>query len=482
MSVATMLGLAMGLYLAVMLGIALWTREKVHSTEDFLVAGRRLPLSMAWATLFATWFGAGTLLASADEVSQQGLRAVALEPLGAGICLILAGLFFARPLWEAKLLTLADYYKLRFGRRAELLFSLNAVTYFGWIAAQLVGMAGIFQVFFGWPLLLGVVVTAVVAVSYTLLGGMWSVTLTDALQIGVLLVGLAVICWRVLSGQGDGDLVQGVAWLTASVKPGHLVLVPSETLPQLMKWVNLLIIGSLGNLAGSDLMQRVFASKTPQVARNACLLAGVLYIIVGVAPATLGLVASVLLPSEVTEAVLPALAQKVLTPGLTVVFVLALASAVFSTIDSAILTASSVLAHNVLRAFVPERINTLTLTRICVIGVTLLSVTLALAGSSAYELLEGSYALSLAGPFVPLVLGLFWKRGGQRAAVTSLILGYTISVMELIWPELSDKAPIPLPLLALTLSALAYVAVALWGGEEGLRGPLVAQSDSMSSP
>jgi Na+/proline symporter len=307
----------------------------------------------------------------------------------------------------------------------------------------------------------------VVAVSYTLLGGMWSVTLTDAHQIGVLLVGLGLICWQVLSGQGGGDLGQGLAWLEASVKPGHLVLVPSDTLPELMKWINLLIIGSLGNLAGSDLMQRVFASKTPQVARNACLLAGGLYIIVGVAPALLGLVASVLLPPSVTEAVLPALAHKILSPGLTVVFVLALASAVFSTIDSAILTASSVLAHNVLRAFVPERITTLTLTRVCVLGVASLSAALALAGSSAYELLEGSYAMSLAGPLVPLVLGLFWEKGGQRAAVTSLVLGYTISILELVAPSIADKAPIPLPLLALGISAMAYVVVALWSGEEG---------------
>jgi SSS family solute:Na+ symporter len=461
MSVAWMLGISMGIYLAVMLGISVALRGRVQDTEDFLVAGRRLPLSMAWATLFATWFGAGTLLASADEIRQKGLQAVALEPLGAGLCLILAGLFFARPLWEKKLLTLADYYKERFGRTAEILFSLSTLTYFGWIAAQLVGMAGILHVFFDWPMWLGVVLTASVAFSYTLFGGMWSVTLTDAIQIVVLLIGLGWICWEVLDLYGQGDLLEGLHQIEARAPAGHMTVIPTSSPGALMGWVNLVVVGSLGNLAGADLMQRVFSSRSSRVAQQACLISGALYIVVGLAPALLGLVASFVLPPEVKESVLPALAQKILSPGLTVVFILALASAVFSTLDSAMLTAASVFAHNLLRGVVPARIDTLLLTRICVVGVTLGSILLALQGSDAYELLEGSYALSLAGPFVPLLFGVYWRRGGQRAAVTSLVLGYALSIGEFVWEDLAAASPVPVPLLALGVSAAAYVLVAL---------------------
>ena len=454
-----MLGTALAVYLALMFGLALVVQDKVNGAEDYLVAGRRLSFPLALASLFATWFGAGTLLASADEVRSVGLRAVAMEPLGAGICLILAGLFFARRLWAARLLTLADFYRNRFGRRAEVWFGASVITYFSWIAAQLVGLGGVLHVCFGLDPAAGMVLAAVVALAYTLLGGMWSVTLTDAAQITILVIGLVLVTYNLLTGFGDGGLLDGFNTLWSRLPDGHKVILPRESAAELLGWLNLLFIGSLGNLAGSDLMQRVFSSRSAGVAQAACVTAGGAYIAIGVLPALLGLAASLLLPPEVTEAVLPEMARRLLTPGLTVVFVLALVSAVLSTLDSAILTAASVLAHNLLRPHVNERIDTLKLTRLCVVAVTAASLTLAFAGESAYALLEGSYSLTLAGPFVPLVLGLYWKRGTEAAAVTSLVLGYSITLLEMVIPGLDP--PIPMPLLALGVSLVAYVAVAL---------------------
>jgi Na+/proline symporter len=140
----SVLAALLGVYVVVMFALAYWASRRIHSAEDYLVAGRRLPLSLAWATLFATWFGAGTLLTATDEVRAEGLRAAALEPIGAGLCLIVAGVFFARRLWEQKILTLPDFYGRRFGTPAEVIASLIMVPgYFGWIAAQFVALAGI---------------------------------------------------------------------------------------------------------------------------------------------------------------------------------------------------------------------------------------------------------------------------------------------------------------------------------------------------
>ncbi len=453
------LAVALALYILAMFALALRVHGRIHDAADFFVAGRRLSLPFATATLFGTWFGAGTLLASADEVRAEGLRAVAMEPLGAGLCLILAGVFFARPLWEAKLLTLGDFYRDRFGGKAEWLFAISAITYLGWIAAQLVGMAGLLNVLFDVPLWVGLVGTTVVALAYTLLGGMWSVTLTDSVQIAVLLCGLAAVVWSVLSGLGDGSLWAGVDALAARVPAAHLVIIPTEKAGELMGWLNLLLIGSLGNLAGNDLMQRVFSAKSARTAQGACIIAGLGYIVIGVGPATLGLAASVLLPPSVTEAVLPALAQQALGPTTTVLFVLALVSAVLSTLDSAILSAATVTARNFIEPMWRGAPDELTLTRWTCVGFAAAALALAFVGESAYSLLEGSYALTLAGPFVPLVFGLFWRRGGQRSAVASLVLGYGITALEMVWPDLDP--PVPMPLLALGISAVTYVALAL---------------------
>ena len=99
--------ISLAVYLIILFSISLWLRRqgKVESIEGFLVAGRRMPLGLTTATLIATWFGAGSLLAVSDEVYQSGLSVLSLEPFGTGACLVLAGLYFARPLWRKKLLT-----------------------------------------------------------------------------------------------------------------------------------------------------------------------------------------------------------------------------------------------------------------------------------------------------------------------------------------------------------------------------------------
>src|SRR5690554_4432425 len=114
-------------YVGVMFVIGSIAQRWIRTVDDFNVAGRRLGLGLAWATLLATWFGAGTLLTQADEVRNEGLHKAALDPWGAGVCLVIAGLFFARPLWEMKLLTLPDFFRRRFGPAAELFAALIMV-------------------------------------------------------------------------------------------------------------------------------------------------------------------------------------------------------------------------------------------------------------------------------------------------------------------------------------------------------------------
>ena len=175
--------------------------RRIHDFSDYLVAGRNLGVPLASLSLLATWFGAGTLLASAEEVRTAGLSAAALEPIGPGICLLLVGLFYAAPLRRAGLLTLGDFFARRFGRRAEIACAAVMVpSFFGWIAAQFSVLAVLLGELFGIPFGAGLALVAAVAVGYTLIGGMWSVTLTDAVQ-GVIVV-LALLALGVSAGGG----------------------------------------------------------------------------------------------------------------------------------------------------------------------------------------------------------------------------------------------------------------------------------------
>lgn len=459
-SLKWLLGVTMGLYVLGMYAIGYYAQGKVKGTEDFLVAGRKLPLSLAWMTLLATWFGAGTLLAAADEVRREGLSAAALDPFGAGVCLLLAGLFFAGPLWRMKLLTLPDFFRRKFGTAAELVASAIMVpSYFGWIAAQFVALAGVLQLFFGIDPSVGLVLVAIVGTGYTLMGGMWSVTLTDAVQIVLVLVGLMVLAVVALANLGDGSLLGGLARVGNETDATMLQPFPTESLAALLGWLGVFLTGALGNLPGQDLMQRVFAAKSASTARWACLVAGICYLTFGLLPLLLALVGNLMFPEDVDSQILPALAHAFLHPVVAVIFVVALLSAVLSTIDSAILSPASVLAENVLAKFSGH--DSLLLNRYSVLGVASCSLLLAYLGASAYELLEAAYELTLVGLFVPLTIGLYSRPQSEWPGLTSMAVGTMVwavhfllgwdGFLQPIWGE-----QLPVSLAATACSALGY--------------------------
>jgi Na+/proline symporter len=470
----TVLGVVMAVYIVVIFAIALWAKRQVTDVEDYLVAGRRLPLSLAWMTLLATWFGAGTVLTATDEVRATGLRATALEPLGAGLCLVVAGLFFARRLWVMKLLTLPDFYGRRFGVKAEVLASAIMVPgYFGWIAAQFVALAGILELFWGIPLTTGVVVVAIVGTAYTLVGGMWSVTLTDAVQIVCVIVGLLLLALGALAELGgSAGLAAGWAALVASVPPEKLIVIPRDDAAELVGWLSILAVGVLGNIPGQDLSQRIFASRSASVAQWACLLAGAAYIALGMVPVLTGLAADALGLGASEGATMPLLAAALLSPWAAAVFVLALTSAVLSTIDSAILAPAGVLANNLVRRALPG-VSTLRASRWAVAAVGGLSLAVSFLGQNAYELLETAYAVGLVGLFVPLARGLYGRGGGSGAALASMLTGISVWGMHLAlgWETFAEPVLaslyVPQELASALLAWVAYEAVAALEGGHG---------------
>jgi Na+/proline symporter len=460
---SSVLALLLILYVFAMFAIALRTRERIHSAEDYLVAGRRLPLSLAWATLLATWFGAGTLLTATDAVRTEGLRATALEPIGAGLCLVVAGIFFARRLWEQKILTLPDFYGRRFGTRAEVVASLIMVPgYFGWIAAQFVALSGLLELYWGIPPTVGIVLVAAVGTGYTLIGGMWSVTLTDAVQLVLLLLGLVALAASAFIQLGNGaGFFTGFITLLEGTPPDRRVLIPTTSLAEFVGWVSLLAIAMLGNIPGQDLAQRIFASKSATVAQQACLLAGLLYIVFGMLPVLSALAADLLGGAGQESATIALLASLLLSPWVGMLFVLALTSAVLSTIDSAILAPGSVLANNIFRRLWPAT-SPLALCRAGVLLVAVASLFVALLGENAYSLLETAYAIGLVGLFVPLTLGLLTRRGHSRAAFASMITGTAIWSLHLAlgWESfggpLSGEVYLPQELVATLFAWIAY--------------------------
>lgn len=479
---ATLSAAVLLLYTAVLFGVAWVASRRIHDFSDYLVAGRNLGVPLASLSLLATWFGAGTLLASAEEVRAVGLSAAALEPIGPGICLLLVGLFYAAPLRRAGLLTLGDFFAGRFGRRAEIACAVIMVpSFFGWIAAQFSVLAALLGELFGIPFGAGLALVGAVAVGYTLIGGMWSVTLTDAVQGVIVVLALLALGISAVAELGGGSLAGGLARLGRETPPDLLAVVPGEMIA-FLAWSGLLVAGALGNIPGQDVLQRVFSSRTEGVARRACLIAGSLYLVLGAIPVVLGLAARLLLPGQEGD-MLATLGRILFSPLAALGLVLLVVSAVLSSVDSALISAASVLAQNLLRHSLP-RAGLLQLSRLSVLIVGAASLFYAFRGLSAYSLLEDAYELTLVGLFVPLTAGLFWKRGGRTAALAGMGCGVVLWAFHLAlgwdWFLAPALAPagvlIPNAIGLTAASAGGYLAGAAFDGPEP--GPLPADGVS----
>ncbi|PKO63681.1 MAG: sodium:solute symporter, partial [Betaproteobacteria bacterium HGW-Betaproteobacteria-16] len=188
------------IYLVISIGIGAYGATKVHNSRDYVTAGRSLPLPMVMAMVFATWFGAETVLGIPATFLDEDMGGLISDPFGASLCLILFGLFFARPLYRMNLLTIGDFYRSKYNRFVEVMVAIAiALSYLGWVAAQVTALGLVFSVLSDGSITQtqGVIIGASIVLIYTLYGGMWSVALTTFVQMIVIVLGLLWITWLV---------------------------------------------------------------------------------------------------------------------------------------------------------------------------------------------------------------------------------------------------------------------------------------------
>lgn len=415
------LAVCLAFYMLLMLGIGWWSSAHQGGTsEDFLLAGRSMSASLAALTLLATWFGAGVMLTVSDRVARGGIGEAVMDPLGVTLCLVLAGWWLARPLWEMGIVTLCDFYRRRFGVFAEKLSALILVpSYFGWIATQFVALAEVLHQLFGLEREVGVVLVMLAGTGYTLIGGLRAVVLTDAIQTVIIVVGLVMLVAAVLFDLG-WDRVGPVLQASLSGEPDW---------KELWLAVDLVIVGALGNLPAQDLIQRILCVRSARDAQRACYLAAVGYTVLALIPVGLGLLAGALAP-ELAERVIMGFAERYLHGALMVIFVLAVVSAVLSTISGAVLSPAGVVAQNLVSARFRERWGALAVNRWSVVAISLASLATAFSGDSAFQMLEDAYSLMLVGLLVPLLGGLWMPRRPPVAAITSMLAGTGVWVVH----------------------------------------------------
>ncbi|MCY2967050.1 MAG: sodium:solute symporter family protein [Planctomycetota bacterium] len=424
------------LYMVATVAVGVYASSRVKDSKDFMVAGRSLPLYMNFACVFATWFGAETVLSVSAKFAHKGLGFVSGDPFGASMCLVLVAFFFARTFYRLELLTIGDYYHLRYGKFVEIITSLGiASSYLGWTSAQLSALGLVINVLFpGMSLNQSILIGSAIVTVYTLFGGMWSVALTDVIQTVAIVIGLIIVAMLLGNEAGGFDVV-----VAAAQKEGKLTLFPHITTSAWMAFIGEFITMSLGSIPQQDVFQRVTSAKNERTAFIGTLGGGLFYFAFAFVPMFIAYAATVIDPTyqehfrsedaREVQKILPALVLHDTPIWCQVLFFGAVLSAILSTASGTLLAPASVLTENVLQQFTKHFSDKTMLlilrTVLILVGVvaTLISVN---SESTMYEMVESGYKVTLVVAFVPLVCGIYWKRATTQGAVFSILLSVPV--------------------------------------------------------
>jgi SSS family solute:Na+ symporter len=447
------------LYLIVTVAIGFWASRRVKNSGDFMLAGRSLPIVLSSAALFATWFGSETVFGASAEFLEGGLYAVIEDPFGASLCLLIFGVFYARRLYNMNLLTLGDFFKVRYNKVTELTASLFlALPYLGYIAAQLVAMGLILNVVIHIPVWQGIVISSVIVTLYTYAGGMWAVSITDFVQSIIIIAGMVALAYILSEKAG------GVSVVISEMPQEDLKFLPSFEFKEIAAYLAAWSVLGLGSVPSQDVFQRSMSSGSARTAVWSCYIAAGLYLTIAMLPLYISLCTKHLYPDQITgdtQLTLPNMVLQHTSLPVQILFFGSLLSAIMSTTSSAILAPAAIFSENLVRPLVKHRYTDkqfLMLTKICVVIFAILATIMACFRSNIYELVGESSIPSLVSLFIPLTLGLYWKRSSSKGALLAMVAGMItwiiFEAIETSWPSLMPATVVSL--LAMIAGSYAW--------------------------
>jgi SSS family transporter len=426
-------------------------------------------MAMIVTTTFATWFGSETVLGIPAKFVNNGLHGVVEDPFGAGFCLIFVGLFFAAKLYRMTLLTISDYFRERYGRVVEVACSLIImVSYLGWVSAQVTALGLVFNLLSNGvvSMELGMFIGVASILAYTLFGGMWSVAITDFIQMIILVVGLSILAVFAAGQAGGADKV-----LALAISQDMFKFWPEPNMKDILFFFASAITIMLGSIPQQDVFQRVMSANSIKAATHGPVIGGVCYILFAFVPMFLVVSAMLIMPEQAAaliaddpQKVLPTLVMTQMPFVMQVLFFGALLSAIKSCASATLLAPSVTFTENIWRQFHPHQSDKQELramrVTVLVFSMLVLAYAIRMQGTSIYEMVSGAYQVPLVGAFVPLTFGLYWKRATTQGAIFALVLGLLTWGLFLLTPA-GEECP----------AQLAGVLASLTGMVLGSLGP-----------
>lgn len=457
------LAVVLTLYVSFLIAVGAFAGRNVRSSEEFLLAGRSVPLPLAILSLLATWFGSSAILGTTQSTYEFGMSGTILEPFACGLTLIFCGAFFAKRLWNLSLATIADLFGEKLGPAGLWISSaIQVPTFFFWIGAQYLSIGALLEVYLEVPAWIGILGSACVTVMILWNGGMWAVTWTDAIMVSISLFGLFILFFATANQLGHGNTVDGITNVMARTPPERLQLLPKSSIASLLTAFGVFLTGLLGNIPAQDLQQRIQSARSASIAKWSCIVSGGIYLAMGLIPIYLGLAARLYLDKWDTDdrvrsdQVLPILASQILSEPFGILLVVGLVSLNLAAAGSSTISQTTILSNNVLpstQSAASGKPNGTTKSWLaprreqwCAFAVTAGSLIAAFSGQSVMGLLELSLASVLVSLFVPMCLCLFSTPSSPWSGIVPMILGPTIWVTKLTWdawnPSFSESLAI----------------------------------------
>lgn len=437
------------LYFAVMLGVGWWGMRRSRSKEDFLVAGRRLGPVFYTGTLAAVVLGGASTIGSTSLGYEYGISGLWLAAM-LGLGILALSLLFSRKLSQLGVYTVSEVFELRYNAAGRVLSGVIMIAYDLMVAVTATLAVGtLFDVLLGIPRVPAILIGGGIVVLYTVLGGMWSITLTDLLQFLIMTAGIFVVLLpaSVMRAGGVDSLVQALpsSYFDITAIGGDKIF-------------SYFLIYFFGMLIGQDVWQRVFTARTESVARYAGVAAGAYVALYGTAAAAIGMAAKVLFPNlpNVDDA-FATVAQGVLPAGLRGLVLAAALAALMSTASATIL-ASSTIAANDLYARFSKRTAGVAVNRVFAVGGGVVVIVASLLVRDVVGALTIAYNLLVGGVLVPIIGALFWRRGSAAGALASMLVGSLTVIGLMIAYGMDANEPIYVGLIA---SVVVFVAVSL---------------------
>ncbi len=453
-----MLALLVLLYFAATLLIGYLGYRRNKSTVDFAVAGRSMPGYITAFALFATWYGSETILGSSSEFLKHGLHGIIEDPFGAALCLLLVGLFYVRPLYRKGYISLGEFIKDRFDARNEKLFSvLLVLSYLSWIAGQFTALGILIELIFGVPFQYAVFLSFGIVTIFTTVGGMWAISISDFIQSLIIISGMLLALYFLTDKAGGWDKV----W--QAIPAQHLEIMPEKSFREyLYAFASLLTLG-LGSIPSQDIFQRLMTAKSEKTAVRATFAGAGMYLILSMLPLLIAVCSMIILNENVdsfdAQHAVPKVILSLDNLLVKALFFGALISAVISTASAALLAPAVVLGENLIKPQFPEitEKKLLIIMRSGVVVLGLAALGLTLWKGNIFELVALSSSFTLVSLFVPLTLGLFWKKTTNAAAYYSMVIGMITWIFAEIWVD-----AIPPLFVGLLCSLFTAIAMSLF--------------------